>query len=233
VTNQSWMLDERAHAGEEHYDPRHLEIYDRKSATDPTEDVEILRSHGIGEESTLVDFGAGTGTFALAIAPHCGRVVALDVSTPMLELIRQKIGAAGIKNVEVIQAGFLSYQHQGDSPDFLYSRNALHHLPDFWKVCAFKRMYDLLKPGGVLRLHDLVYHFEPHETEDVFSLWLTGKPDRPEDGYTAEDLATHIRTEHSTFSWLFEPMLERVGFEVLEADYRGRTYAAYTCVKPD
>jgi SAM-dependent methyltransferase len=227
-----WMLDELAHAGDEHFDAEHLRIYDQKSATDPSEDVNVLRELGINHESTLVDFGAGTGTFALAIAPFCGRVVALDVSRPMLELMREKIESQRFSNIEVCQAGFLSYEHHGDAPDFLYSRNALHHLPDFWKVFALRRMYDLLKPGGVLRLHDLVYHFEPDETENAIETWLSGRPEHPEEGYTAGDLATHIRTEHSTFSWLFEPMLERVGFEIRDDDYRGRTYAAYTCARP-
>jgi hypothetical protein len=89
----------------------------------------------------------------------------------------------------------------------------------------------MLKPGGIFLMHDLVYSFEPEETEEVFATWLTGKPERPEDGYTREDLETHIRTEYSTFSWLFEPMLERVGFEIQSAEHRGGAYAAYTCVK--
>jgi ubiquinone/menaquinone biosynthesis C-methylase UbiE len=227
----NWLLDELTHAGDEHFDPAHIEIYDRKSATDPSEDVQVFQEFGITESSTVVDFGAGTGTFAMAIAPHCGRVVALDISAPMLQTLQQKIDTAGITNIELVHAGFLTYEHQGDAPDFIYSRNALHHLPDFWKVFALRRIRELLKPGGVFRLHDLVYSFGPDETEAVFDRWLTGKPERPEDGYTREDLEAHIMSEHSTFSWLFEPMLERVGFAIHKADYRGGTYAAYTLVK--
>ncbi len=41
-----------------------------------------------------------------------------------------------------------------------------------------------------------------------------------------------LREEHSTYSWLLEPMLARAGFEIREAGYSGnRIYAAYTCVK--
>jgi hypothetical protein len=28
-----------------------------------------------------------------------------------------------------------------------------------------------------------------------------------------------VRDEHSTFTWLLEPMLERAGFEIEQADY--------------
>ncbi|WP_211265484.1 hypothetical protein [Actinacidiphila oryziradicis] len=50
-------------------------------------------------------------------------------------------------------------------------------------------------------------------------------------GYTREDYAEHLRTEYSTFRWLLEPMLDAAGFEIVEADYTGSLYGAYTCVK--
>lgn len=40
-----------------------------------------------------------------------------------------------------------------------------------------------------------------------------------------------MRTEHSTFRWLLEPMLEAAGFEVLDAHFTGRVYGADTCQK--
>ena len=49
--------------------------------------------------------------------------------------------------------------------------------------------------------------------------------------YTSEDYAEHIRTEHSTFRWLLEPMLAATGFEAVAADFQGRLYGAYTCVR--
>jgi hypothetical protein len=48
---------------------------------------------------------------------------------------------------------------------------------------------------------------------------------------TSEDYAEHIRTEHSTFRWLLEPMLAATGFETIAAQFQGRLYGAYTCVK--
>jgi hypothetical protein len=53
----------------------------------------------------------------------------------------------------------------GDGPpaNGVYTRNALHQIPDFWKGLALARIRSLLEPGGVLRLHDLVYDMEPGE----------------------------------------------------------------------
>jgi hypothetical protein len=58
--------------------------------------------------------------------------------------------------------------------------------------------------------------------------WLAGAVDDPAVGWTAAELAEHVRIEHSTFSWLFEPMLERCGFEILACEYRRGAYGEYT-----
>jgi SAM-dependent methyltransferase len=113
----------------------------------------------------------------------------------------------------------------------VYTRNALHQLPDFWKVTALRGIAGLLRPGGVLRLADLVYDFGPAETDAVFADWFANAATDPAEGYTAADYAEHIRTEHSTFRWLLEPMLAATGFEVADVSYERRLYGAYTCVK--
>lgn len=227
-----WFPDELARAGDEHLDPGYVRDYDRKAGTDPTDDVALLREHGLNETHTLVDFGAGTGTLALAAAPLCRRVVAVDVSVPMLTLLREKAQRLGIKNVECAQSGFLTYEHRGDPADFVYSRNALHHLPDFWKALALERVSSILRRGGVLRLHDLVYSFDPREAEPVIEAWLESAAERPESGWTRLEFETHLRDEHSTFSWLLEPMLERAGFEIQDVSHEARrVYSTYTCIK--
>lgn len=227
-----WFPGELGRAGDEHLDPEYVLGYDRKAGTDPTDEVALLRDLGLDGTSTLVDLGAGTGTLALAAAPFCRRVVAVDVSPAMLARLRQKADRLGIGTVECVQGGFLSYQHRGDPADFVYSRNALHHLPDFWKALGLERIAAFLKPGGVLRLHDLVFSFDPPEAEAVIAAWLGGAADGPERGWTRPELETHLRQEHSTFSWLLGPMLERAGFEIREATHDARrVYSAYTCIR--
>jgi len=227
-----WYPDELAYAGEEHLDERYVETYNRKSAHDHSGDLEILNSMGLNAESVVVDLGSGTGTFALAVSPHCRRVVAVDISPAMLAYLAAEATEAGIDNVEIVRAGFLSYQHEGDLADIVYSRNVLHHLPDFWKAVALTRVANMLKPGGVLLLHDLVYNVEPDEIEPTIEAWLANARETPDEGWTRDELETHVREEYSTFSWLHEALLERCGFTIREAIYRpSRTYAAYVCVK--
>ncbi len=227
-----WYPDELAHAGSEHTDPDYVSGYDRKAGADPDEDLSALLELGLGADGTLVDLGAGTGTFALAAARLCRRVIAVDVSPAMLDLLREKAERLGAENVECVRAGFLTYEHRGEPADFVYSRNALHHLPDFWKGLALDRVAGLLRPGGIFRLRDLVYSFEPGEAGRYVERWLAGAAWRSEEGWTRAELEAHLREEYSTFSWLLEPMLEHAGFEIREASYSdSRTYAVYTCVR--
>jgi hypothetical protein len=76
----------------------------------------------------------------------------------------------------------------------------------------------MLRTGGVLRLRDLIYDFQPSEADAVVERWLEGAADDPARGYTRADLAEHIRTEYSTFRWLLEPMLAAAGFEIVTTD---------------
>jgi hypothetical protein len=61
------------------------------------------------------------------------------------------------RGIEAVQGGFLSYEHDGGPVDLVRSRNALHHVPDFWKAVALHRASEMLKPDGAFILVDIVY----------------------------------------------------------------------------
>jgi ubiquinone/menaquinone biosynthesis C-methylase UbiE len=228
----AWLFDELAHAGDEHLDPHYVAGYDRKAQVDPAEDLALLQDLGLDETSTLIDLGAGTGTFALAAAPLCRRVVAVDVSPAMLQALRARVEQQNLKNVELVRAGFLTYEHQGDPADFVSTRHALHHLPDQWKALALQGIAACLKPGGVLHLRDLIFSFGPDAAKRFIERWLGYAAERPEDGWTRAELETHLRDEYSTFSWLLEAMLDHAGFEIRQVTHHvSGIYSAYTCVR--
>lgn len=227
---EEWYLDELAHAGPEHLDPGFVAGFDQKQGRpDPSEDLAELEAHGVGPAATVVDLGAGSGQFALPAALRFGRVVAVDVSPAMVGHLRARAAKAGLANLSCVRAGFLSYEHKEAPADAVHTRHALHQLPDFWKAIALDRMAGLLRPGGILRLRDLVYDFPPREAGRVFGRWLDGAAADPARGYTREDYLQHIRSEHSTFRFLLEPLLEATGFEILRASFESPTFGAYTC----
>lgn len=230
--NQPWTIDELAHAGPEHLDPGFIAGYDRKQGNpDPAEALAAFESHGVGAAATVVDLGAGTGQFALTAAERFARVVAADISPAMLASLREQAERQGLTNLECVRAGFLSYEHTGELAEGVHSRHALHQLPDFWKTQALTRIAAMLRPGGVLQVRDLIYDFRPDEAPQIFAGWLAGASTDPAAGYTREDYIEHIKTEHSTFRWLFEPMLEATGFEIVEVAYEASVFGRYTCLK--
>lgn len=221
MAQPGWLLDECASAGRENLDVGHVSRYDAKEDAGAALEVRLLQSLGLDTTSTVVDLGAGTGQFTLAVAPTCSRVIAVDVSPVMQEALRRNVAASGHQNVECISAGFLTYRHSGEPIDFAYSRYALHHLPDFWKAVALVRLASVIRPNGVLRLWDVVYTFGPEEAEERIESWCaTGATQtETETDWSRGELEEHVRDEHSTFSWLLEPMIERAGFRIDDAEY--------------
>ena len=146
----AWLLDEMAHAGPEHLDEAFVAGFDRKQGyPGPDEDIAVFTGHGLGRDSVVVDLGAGTGQFALAAAWHFGRVIAVDVSRAMGNAMRSKADAvsAPVPALEYVQGGFLSYSPAAPV-DGVFTRHALHQIPDFWKAIALARIAAMLKPGG-------------------------------------------------------------------------------------
>ncbi|MGH8984399.1 MAG: class I SAM-dependent methyltransferase [Acidimicrobiia bacterium] len=214
-----WLPDEEATAGRENLDGGHVSRYDAKEDAGAADEVLLCKALGLSGDSVVVDVGAGTGQFVMAVASACARVIAVDVSPVMLKALRAKVDDARLTNVEVVQAGFLTYEHHGTPADFVYSRYALHHLPDFWKAVALERLHRVLRPGGVLRLWDVVYSFDPAEAEDRIEAWCATGASDVDGGWSRAELEEHVRDEHSTFNWLLELMMQRIGFEIEDTAY--------------
>jgi ubiquinone/menaquinone biosynthesis C-methylase UbiE len=179
---------------------------------------------------TLADFGCGTGVLACQAALAGCRVHAIDISQPMLEatLERARILKAG--HIETQRAGFLSFALAPASLDVATTQYALHHLNDFWKLVALQRIYDALKPGGQLFLRDVVFSCHPGELAETIDAWLRWMQE--ERGYSREENVTHVREEHSTFSWVMEGLLERAGFRMVSAKFARGVYATYIVQRP-
>jgi len=215
----TWFPDELLHAGRENLDAGHVARYDAKMDAKARAEVALLRDLGLTKESVVVEFGAGTGQFTIEVAPACAEVIAVDVSPLMLDQLAGKAKAAKLGNISVARAGFLTYKHAGRPADFIYSRFALHHLPDFWKAMAFARMRRMIRPGGVLRLWDVVYNFSPSKAEEEIEAWCATGGDEVEGEWSRAELEEHVRDEHSTFTWILEPMMQHTGFEIIDAEH--------------
>lgn len=91
----------------------------------------------------------------------------------------------------------------------------------------------MLRPRGTLRLWDAVYAFDPLDATSRLEAWMDqAAPGGLHEGWDRSELAEHVRDEHSTFTWLLEPMLERVGFRISDVSYDDSgVFARYICTK--
>ncbi len=228
-----WQYDEMQQVGTDFTDEAQVEAYDQRMQRlrDVKEETKaIIKSINLKKNGTILEIGTGTGSFAIEVARHCEKVIAIDVSPKMLEFAKQKARMMGISNVEFNHAGFLTYDHNGEPLDAVVSQLALHHLPDFWKMIALKRIYQLLKNGGTFYLGDVVFSFPIEEYDYKIDNWIDTMKERVGKDF-AEEAGMHIKEEYSTFDWIMETLLKKAGFHIDKADYYEGFMAVYLCTK--
>lgn len=76
----------------------------RQSASDDPFYQHLRKS--VTARDTVLDVGAGTGRFALALAPHVRQVTALEPNAAMLSYLRQEIAASGTSNIVTVQSSW-------------------------------------------------------------------------------------------------------------------------------
>jgi len=118
----------------------------------------ILKNISYTKEMSILDFGSGTGLLTQEIAPYVKAITALDMSTSMNEVLREKTDGFPC-DLEVLELDITKekYSHKLSSLDGIISSMTIHHIKDTEDL--FKRFYDLLNENGTIALADL-------ETED-------------------------------------------------------------------
>ncbi|PKP81194.1 MAG: SAM-dependent methyltransferase [Alphaproteobacteria bacterium HGW-Alphaproteobacteria-18] len=93
------------------------------------------------------EFGCGTGTTALKLAPHCAHLLATDISAEMIAIAREKAAAEGVGNV-TFEVGVINDDRWRDKAfDLAFGFNILHLLDE--RQAALEAVHSLLKPGGL------------------------------------------------------------------------------------
>jgi len=130
----------------------------------------------LSPEWTVADLACGAGDVTVRLAPHVGRVIAVDGSPEMLDAARRR--AAGLANVE-FRADDLAALTLGDgSCDAALLLLALTHVEEPAAVVA--EMARILRPGGRAVVVDLLRH-----DRDAFRREMGQR----RNGFGAEELA--------------------------------------------
>ena len=109
----------------------------------------LVELAGVRPGSSVLDIAAGYGEPALTAARAAGpegRVVATDISAEMLTFGRERAAAAGLDNVEFMQAGAAGLDFPPASFDAAVSRWGIIFEPDAEAAAA--RVRGFLKPGA-------------------------------------------------------------------------------------
>ena len=105
----------------------------------------------------VADLGCGTGNASELLAPHVERVVAVDMSDPMLQAAKKRL--AGLQNVQFAAGPLERLPLKDDSVDAVVCVLVLHHLDE--PGAALREMRRVLRDGrggGVALVVDMVEH---------------------------------------------------------------------------
>lgn len=129
---------------------RIAERYSRRPVADEAayqRKLEVTREY-FDPAMDVLEIGCGTGSTAIAHAPHVRHIRAVDISEKMIEIAKRKADAANIGNVTFERSSIDELRVPDETQDAVLALSILHLVEDRDDVIA--RIYRMLKPGGVL-----------------------------------------------------------------------------------
>jgi SAM-dependent methyltransferase len=111
----------------------------------------LLARLGLAGGESVLEIGCGSGALTLPLAAEVGehgRVVAVDISEPMLGLARRRVAELGLHNVTLLLGDAQIFKFVPTAFDVATSRMGVMFFAD--PTTAFRNIGAALKPGGRL-----------------------------------------------------------------------------------
>jgi len=111
----------------------------------------LLGRLGLAGGESVLEIGCGTGALTVPLATKVGergRVVAVDISEPMLGAARQRVGEHGLRNVTLLHGDAQVFDFEPAAFDLATSRMGVMFFAD--PAAAFRNIGSALKPKGRL-----------------------------------------------------------------------------------
>ena len=117
---------------------------------------EVLTGIGIEENQRILDFGCGSGAYAIPAAKlvgEKGKVYALDKNAGALETLKESARKEGSENIETILSSDLKICLEAESADVVLLYDVIHLIED--RARLFMEIYRILKPDGVVSIYPM------------------------------------------------------------------------------
>jgi len=185
-------------------------------------------------QGRLLDLGCGAGNFTLRVLGHVAPLdcALVDLSRPMLDRAALRVKAATSGIVQTIQSHMRGLSLAPDSFDAILAGQVLHHLREDadWRQ-MFARLYQWLRPSGVLFVADFTAFDDPHVqglmmsryADYLESLGGAAYRDKVLDYCEAEDSPRSIKYQFD--------LLREVGFRDYDILHRNALFAAFYAKK--
>ncbi len=94
-----------------------------------------------------LEFGCGTGSTAITHAPYVKHILAIDISSKMIEIAQGKADANNVENITFTRSTIDEFSAPDQSLDAVLGLSILHLLDN--KEAVIAKVHKMLKPGGI------------------------------------------------------------------------------------
>lgn len=115
---------------------------------------ELQKNITLQKDFDLLEFGCGTGQVGLRFHDQVHSLLMVDNSPAMLNVLKEKIAAQNIMNINILEGDITTLKITESSIDMIFSLMAFHHVNNIPEV--LQTFYSVLKPGGLIAIGDLV-----------------------------------------------------------------------------
>ena len=184
---------------------------------------------------SVLDVGCGAGNYSVKLAQKVKDVqyTLLDLSKPMLEKATQRLNSLTSQKIIAVKGDFRDQDLKQGHYDVIIATAVLHHLRDDndWET-AFKKLYNLLKPGGSIWIFDLVQQhtdaLQGYIYKDLYGAYLTQLGG---EGYR-DKVFSYIEKEDSPRSLMYQlELLQKVGFTAVDVLHKNLCFASFVGFK--
>ena len=130
----------------------------------------IGRTIPLSNDLSAFEYGCGTGLLSFALQDKLGQITLADTSQGMLDVLAEKIAAAGVTNMRPVKLDLATDPLPAERYQITYSLLVLHHIHDTQNI--LRKFHALLEPGGILLVADLDQEDGTFHTEGVTDVHL-------------------------------------------------------------